>query len=59
MPKAKREKMVRKIEKLAAAMLPELFKNRHNYGMGTSSLKEMVPMAIQAATEIVRVTQKR
>lgn len=56
MPKAKR---VKKIEKLAAEMLPGLFKNRHSYGMGTSSLKEMVPMAVEAAREIVRVAQKR
>jgi hypothetical protein len=56
MPKTKR---LKKIEKLAAEMLPSLFKNRHSYGMGTSSLSEMVPMAVEAATEIVRVAQKK
>lgn len=55
MPKVKR---VNKIEKLAATLLPDLFKNRHSYGMGTSSLKEMVPMAVEAAREIVRLAQK-
>jgi hypothetical protein len=54
----KRVEKIKKVERLAAEMLPVLYKNRHSYGMGTSTLKEFVPMAVEAACEIVRESRK-
>lgn len=53
MPKKQHER-VTKIERLTAAMLPELYKNRFNYGMGGTSLKDFVALVVDVAKEIVR-----
>ena len=50
----KRKVRVRKVEELATRLLPQLYKNRFQYGMGGSPLKDFVPMAVDSAKAIIR-----